>query len=344
MRSTSGSGPGQTWAIVLAAGEGTRLHSLTADKTGYPVPKQFCSMDGRASLLAQTLTRAAAVIAGERITTVVSPAHARFWQSSLVALLASNIVVQPANRGTAIGILLPALRIAKRDPDARIVILPSDHYVADEPILQSEIRRALNEIGHHSRGVALLGIEAEEPDSELGYIVPIRGTRTTFWDVLRFVEKPLATEARRLCEHGALWNSFILVCRVKNLVDLYMSRYAAVVETLRNTDLDDYAALSEVYHTLSTVDFSLQIATGQEQHLAVMPVPRCGWNDLGTPRRLAQTLLRHRRHILAPGRSGTDAGEPINLAGRLVQAHPDLAVDLLTKTALTGTGAEIASR
>jgi mannose-1-phosphate guanylyltransferase len=333
VRSTTSAGSGQAWAIVLAAGEGMRLRSLTADGAGNTVPKQFCSLDGRTSLLTHTLTRAAAVVARERISAIVAPTHRRYWQSSLSALPASNIVVQPANRGTAIGILLPALRIARHDPNANIVILPSDHYVADERVLEIAIRRALEEIGDHARGVALLGIEAEEPDAELGYVVPKAGTGATFGEVQRFVEKPPLVEARRLCANGALWNSFILVCRVQSLVKLYMPRCPDVVEILQDTDLGEYEVLSELYRELSPVDFSHQIATGQEEHLAVMSVPPCGWNDLGTPRRLAHTILRHREHITARTRSRLALENPIDLAERLLQAHPNYAADLLTGTA-----------
>ena len=80
------------------------------------------------------------------------------------------------------GILLPTLHIIARDRDAPILILPSDHYVADEPVLEEAMRAALREVGVHRRGVALMGIEADEPDPELGYIVAepgdIPGSRT----------------------------------------------------------------------------------------------------------------------------------------------------------------------
>jgi len=321
--STDDPGSGHAWAIVLAAGEGTRLSGLTADETGSPVPKQYCSLDGRTSLLALALKRATAVVPDRRTTCIVSPRHARFWQPALATLIAGNIVVQPAKRGTGIGMLLPALRIAKCDPDARIVILPSDHYVADERVLETALRQALNDIRDNTRGVALLGVEADEPDSELGYVVPTGRTRSIFQDVQRFVEKPSLAEAQRLCEDGALWNSFIVVCRVRSLIDLFMPRCAEIVEILLDADVGDYQALSEVYDALPAVDFSNDIATGQERCLSVLSVPRCGWNDLGTPRRLAQTLVRHEKQAL-PAAESCAGGGTINLAERLLQVHPGL--------------------
>lgn len=315
---------GHTWAIVLAAGSGTRLSSLTRDTAGAAVPKQFCSLDGESTLMEQTLVRAADVVGTQRVTAVVAPAHRRYWQPVLKDLPPGNIVVQPHNRGTAIGILLPALRIAARDPHARILILPSDHHVGDEGVLAQAMRTALEDIRQHPIGVALLGIEADEPDPELGYIVPHIVGHPRLRRVHRFAEKPPAHEAGRLIREGALWNSFILACRVTSLIDLLLQRCPDVVQTLQAVGSHDESVLEQLYRGFPNVDFSRHIAAGQEHRLAVVPVPRCGWNDLGTPHRLAQTLARWpgpgRRKAPAPSeRDGW-----INLANRLAQVHPAL--------------------
>ena len=68
-----------TWAIVLAAGEGTRLSTLTTDRAGVAVPKQYCSLLGGASLLEDALHRAAEVVPAEQVTTIVAQAHRRWW-------------------------------------------------------------------------------------------------------------------------------------------------------------------------------------------------------------------------------------------------------------------------
>jgi mannose-1-phosphate guanylyltransferase len=100
-----------------------------------------------------------------------------------------NIVVQPANRGTANGILLPLLYVAARDPEAWIVLLPSDHHVRDERALASALQSAVNALAARREHILLIGIPPEEADPDLGYIVP--GTREgAVWTVTRFVEKP----------------------------------------------------------------------------------------------------------------------------------------------------------
>jgi mannose-1-phosphate guanylyltransferase len=102
------------WALVLAAGEGSRLRALTTTN-GVAVPKQFCSLQGGPSLLQEALHRAEAVAPRTRICTIVAEQHRRWWQGPLWALPSQNIIVQPENRGTAAGLLLPLLHIEARD-------------------------------------------------------------------------------------------------------------------------------------------------------------------------------------------------------------------------------------
>ena len=306
---------GHTWAIVLAAGEGTRLSSLTRDRDGNVVPKQFCSLNGSVSLLHQTLARAATVVSRERVTVVVSPAHVQFWKPALRDVVPENIIVQPLNRGTAVGILLPTLNILARDPEACILILPSDHHVADESILENAMRQTIDDIRHHLAGVALLGIEAHETDPELGYIIPRVSRQTRLRSVQRFVEKPPTEEANRLRGEGALWNTFILVCRAQSLVELYRHSHPEVVHSLQTIALCNYAQLLQVYCEFPEIEFSRHVATGQEQRLAVMAVPQCGWSDLGTPRKLAQILIRSQKQRPAPATSlGKTPDGCLNLA------------------------------
>jgi len=77
---------GNTWALILAAGQGTRLSSLTTTDEGFAVPKQFCSLRGGASLLEETLSRAETVATRGHIVTVVAAEHRRWWKAPLWTL------------------------------------------------------------------------------------------------------------------------------------------------------------------------------------------------------------------------------------------------------------------
>lgn len=289
------------WSIVLAAGEGKRLQSLTKDAAGISTPKQFCSLFGGSTLLRDALRRAAAVSPPERVCTVVAAQHARWWRPELADLPVENVFVQPANRGTANGILLPLLHLAARDANAAVVLLPSDHHVHDERILADALRAAAGQVRRADGQIVLLGIRPDEADVELGYIVPddsdgdgncgLRG-------VARFIEKPAAPLADALVRHGALWNSFILTATVAALLRLFERKVPQIVANLRDVlQRDAYrtqggTALAALYATVQSLDFSRHLLDGAESSLRVRSVPPCGWSDLGTPRRVAATLRR----------------------------------------------------
>ena len=287
-----------TWAIVLAAGQGKRLSSLTADERGVAVPKQFCSLRGGSSLLRETLCRVAAVAPRQRICTVVAAEHRHWWQRELGDMPRENIIVQPADRGTAHGILLPLLHVERRDPQANILLLPSDHHVHDENTLASALRDALHHVAAQPRRLLMLGIEPDEADPELGYIVPGKLLGKALHSVARFVEKPPLDAAQELVQVGALWNAFIIAAHGHALLRLFALQLPENLAGMRRAlRCDRYsperpAALGEFYLRLQNIDFSQHLLPGAEALLRVLPVPACGWSDLGTPQRLAVTLQR----------------------------------------------------
>jgi mannose-1-phosphate guanylyltransferase len=284
------------WAIVLAGGEGSRLHGLTTDDSGITVPKQFCSLTGGQSLLVETLRRASSVAEPDHICVVVAAQHRRWWEPMLSEMPKSNIIVQPSNRGTGNGVLLPLLHILARDPSAHIVLLPSDHYVRDEPALASTLCQAVGALEDHPDQVLLLGMHPGDADPDLGYIVPGHNTGPNIYRVDRFVEKPSGAAARQLLDQGALWNALIIVARARALLALFMTRqpdvvanmYSAVAEDLRSSA--NTLATTTIYRDLPKIDFSSQILQGTETKLRLIEANRCGWSDLGTPKRLGEAL------------------------------------------------------
>jgi mannose-1-phosphate guanylyltransferase len=300
---------GHHWALVLAAGEGTRLQSLSRTAAGVVVPKQYCSLGG-ASLLHEALQRAATVVPAQRICTVVAEQHRKWWQD-LTAIPPHNIVVQPENRGTATGILLPLLQICHRDPAASVLVLPSDHYVRDEAALTAAAQRAMAQAERQDR-IVLLGLSPEQPDAELGYIVPAPGDANSARAVRQFVEKPSVTTAKRLIASGGLWNSFIFAARGQTLLRAFERSYPQLVAQLGSVAISGGAPLAECYRHLPMLDFSRDIVTQSLQDLSVIDVPHCGWSDLGTPSRVAEAVDRGLRYSDMP----RYAAGVVNLAAR----------------------------
>jgi mannose-1-phosphate guanylyltransferase len=287
-----------TWAVVLAGGDGNRLKELTTTAAGETIPKQFCSFQRNTCLLDDAIGRAAKVATSQHICSVVAAKHRHWWPESLSALPQQNIFVQPNNRGTAHGILLPLLLIQMRAPDAVVVMLPADHYVLDEATLARSLRIATNLATDNNHFVYLLGVEPERPDQELGYIVPSDRRRGVPANVTRFVEKPPMDIARELITDGALWNTFIFVGSVGALLRMFEGRYTPTIASMRNAIaptglvLVCSVGLEELYHDLETLDFSKDVLERHEQMLRVLRVPPCGWTDLGTPARVAETIKR----------------------------------------------------
>ncbi len=294
--------PGRPWALVLAAGEGSRVRELTRGADGVAVPKQFCSLGPGPSLLHLAQRRGARLASWERVVTVVAAEHERWWRPALAALPADNVVAQPANRGTAAGVLLPLLAIADRDPGSTVVVLPSDHFVGDEAVLRRALRRALAEVAAAPERVVLLGISPDEADPQLGWIVPGAGLGRRARRVERFVEKPAPPVATELMRDGGLWNSFILAAAAGTLLTLYERRLPALTSDLRRAvAAGDRTALADLYRTLDSADFSRDLMAGSEPLLTVLPVPACGWSDLGTPERVERCAERMDRPArLAP--------------------------------------------
>jgi len=270
---------------------------LTTTASGVAIPKQFCSLGGQESLLHDALRRARAVAGPERTCAIVAEHHRRWWQSLRLDIPASNLISQPRNRGTATGILLPLLHILRRDPAAALLVLPSDHYVRNEHALAASLQSAMLELQRDPGRVILLGITPEDADPELGYIVAEGGNGCAVGRVAEFVEKPDAAIARELIARGGLWNSFIFAASGDALLRAFEARCPDLVGEMRHivTSADSATArarLAQLYEELPALDFSRDVLQRSPELLRVMTVPPCGWSDLGTPRRVVQTVSR----------------------------------------------------
>jgi mannose-1-phosphate guanylyltransferase len=249
-------------------------------------------------MLRWALERACSVVPKDHVLTVVAEQHRRFWEPELSDLPLDNVVVQPRNRGTGAGLLLPLLRLCRhRDALARVLVLASDHYVEDEPTLRESLDLALDVRGRQSGRLLLLGMTPRDLDPDFGWIVPAprpcRGIRR----VAHFAEKPGLEGARLLMQRGALVNSLMLVAPGELILRLYEETLPGILRALLDgPNAPGPERLDEIYASIPTSDFSRDVLARSVRHLSVVPVARCGWSDLGTPERLRTFGIR------APGR------------------------------------------
>ena len=293
---------GQVWAVLLAAGDGSRVRDYTSGAAGEQVPKQFWAPRGRDSMLRWALSRALAIAPRERIVAVVAEQHRRWWKTDLDDLPSHNVVVQPANRGTTPGILLPVFEVLRRDERAVVVILPSDHFVAHEPVLREALISALRAVSLDAGRLVLLGMEPTGRETDCGWIVPadVGGCGLTR-PVAAFVEKPDRAAAQDLAHAGALLNSFILAARGDVLLRTCEPLAPHWLAGLRHwaARSERAALLAQLYAELAASDFSRDVLEQVPQRLRVLAVRGCGWSDLGVPERLVPFLLENEVPVMA---------------------------------------------
>jgi len=281
--------------IILAGGDGTRLSALTRRLAGDDRPKQFCRLIGDETLLEQTHRRARLVVAPERLLTVVTHHHERFYRAALAGTSPRAIVAQPANRGTAPAALYALLRLEHVAPGSPVAILPSDHHVSDDEAFMARVEGALETVAARPDAVVLLGIAPDRPETEYGWIEPaellLGEGPWPVYRVHRFWEKPSMPVAQRLERAGCLWNSFVIVARPATLSALIRRATPelfdafAPIRARLGTPWEEDAARA-VYGRLVSFDLSRHVFQAAPESLAVLPVTGVGWNDLGDPARV----------------------------------------------------------
>lgn len=281
------------WAVILAGGDGTRLRPLVQHLTGDARPKQFCRLFDGQTLLDQTRRRASLFIPAARQIVVVTRAHEPYYAELKQDLLPGRLVVQPQNRGTAPAIMLAALALCRLDGNAPMVVLPSDHDIADGRAFMGAVADASRAVEADRDAIVLLGIEARSAETEYGWIEPVLDAGPGPSPIRRFWEKPSTAQARVLLRRGCLWNSFVMIGRVQAF--LRLMDWLPEIATEFGQAMGGPAeaeALDQAYELLPTIGFSERVLAQAPDRFSVLRVKDVGWNDLGNPRRAAESARR----------------------------------------------------
>jgi mannose-1-phosphate guanylyltransferase len=279
------------WALVLAGGDGTRLQRLTRVIAGAPIPKQYCRIAGERSLLEATLGRITPLTGHAGTLVIVNQNHLPLARPQLSRVPEANVVVQPRNLDTGPGVLLGLLTLAGRDADATVAVFPSDHHVRNEAAFRRHVSHMCRLVEErYPERLALLGVGPDRPDSELGYIAPgarLVGCATAF-EVAAFHEKPARRAALEVIRRGGLWNSFVMVGRVRHLLALL--RQVRSADVARLEPLPAREALARCYDHLASWNFSRDFLAHVAPHLLVTRADDLGWSDWGTPEAIERTF------------------------------------------------------
>ena len=296
---------GSLWGLVLAAGDGRRLEDYVSELKGRALPKQFVNVIGRRSMLEHTFDRAEQLIPASRILAVVSQKHLTHTEAlkQIASRPAGTVVLQPENKDTGPGILLPLMHLYKRCPEAIVALFPSDHFVLEEERFMDHVELAAQAVARNPDRIVLLATEARSPETEFGYVVPCdEGGQLSFLGARRvahFAEKPDLDRARRLAAAGALWNTMVMVFKAKNLLNLIRALYPELYERFYGIldvlgESQEKARVKELYRNLKPLNFSKEIVQrvlaefpGTVYVLAMLDV---FWSDWGSPQRIMNAL------------------------------------------------------
>jgi mannose-1-phosphate guanylyltransferase len=203
-----------TYALILAGGSGTRFWPLSRDHK----PKQLLDLFGTGTLLAQTIARLDGLVPVENILILTNEKQVAAVREVAPQLPLENIIAEPAKRDTAPAVALGVGLIAARDPEAIMMVLPSDQLITNTEAYQSVMRDALT-IAGKCDGLITIGIKPTWPCPSYGYIE--RGERASItgldcenlpYEVKRFREKPSADLAEQfLAQGGFSWNAGMFV-------------------------------------------------------------------------------------------------------------------------------------
>ena len=293
------------FGIVLSGGDGTRLGDFVHRIRGDSLPKQYNNFTGKRSMLEHTLHRAETLIQAQRLFVVITRRHLKFDEvrRQIGSRPLGTVVIQPENKDTAPGVLLPLLYLSKQSPEAVLALFPSDHFIGEEDLFMCNVERAFRVVESDRSRIVLLGTEPYEPDPEYGYIIPGEEFEHGSFDCTKrvelFVEKPASQVAARIIRAGALWNTLVMVFKLETLLAAFQRRtpklyrsFQAIAEVIGTPD--EQPVLERVYRTLEPINFSKALLQSlpydDHQSLAVLPVPGVTWSDLGTPVRLSSAL------------------------------------------------------
>ena len=288
------------WSVVLAAGMGHRLSSLTGG-----MPKQFWRPAGSSSLLDETLTRLAPLCPAARTVIVVDNGHRGYVSAGPQYRNRGRVMFQPSDRGTAAGVLFGLLPVLAADPDAVVLLSPSDHGVGNPATFRRGISEAVTSV-QSSGGIVLLAVKPSSARADYGWITLGPGRRPDgMRSVDGFVEKPHAAAARRLLTSGAVWNTMVMVARIEDLVALSRVHVPEMAtKFLRAVAMPGDAHrlfLEALYPLLPVSDFSRDVLAPARGLLAYTWPSSMGWSDLGTPERLSEWLRTTPREALPAG-------------------------------------------
>nr|WP_269206800.1 mannose-1-phosphate guanylyltransferase [Clostridium botulinum] len=267
----------------MAGGKGTRLYPLSREKS----PKQFLKVINEKSFLRNTVDRISSIVDKQNTYVVTNKDYIDKIKDELSDINQDNIFIEPANKETATCIGLSAVKLLKKDKDATMVVLPSDHFINQEKLFVDTIKQAV-EIAERRRGLITIGIKPTRPETGYGYIqmgARINGNIPTF-KITRFTEKPNLEVAKDfLIDGNYLWNSGMFVWRadvyLREMQKYLPEMYESLMAIYKSVDSEqEEETINQQYELIDgiSVDFGIM----QKTRKAYVIKSEFQWDDIGS--------------------------------------------------------------
>lgn len=273
------------YAVLMAGGIGSRFWPVSTSE----FPKQFHDMLGSGDTLIQkTFQRLHTFVPAENILILTNERYKDLVLEQLPMIKEKQVVLEPAMRNTAPCILYAALKIQKTNPDAVMIVAPSDHWIENEEAFAKDVITCFTKC-ENSEVLCTLGIPPTFPNTGFGYIefdsdrIP---EETGLKKVLQFREKPDYDQAKEFITAGNfLWNAGIFMWNVNTIIrafkeyqqDQYQLFYNGL--SYYNTSKES-AFIKENYGKAKNISIDYAILE-RSQRIYVLPAS-FDWNDVGT--------------------------------------------------------------
>jgi len=286
----------------MAGGKGERFWP----KSRKNLPKQFLNLTGDKSLLQQTFIRINKIIDKGNIFIVTNADYEDLVYTQLPEIPEENIILEPVGRNTAPCIGLAAKYIYKRDKDATMVILPSDHLVGDEEKFLQVLEKGI-EVAEGTNNLVTIGIKPNRPETGYGYIeigkdeiASLQAPRNDsgngigVYNVERFVEKPNFEKAKEYLASGNyFWNSGMFIWKVSVILDKIKLHLPDLEKGLNLIEKDinsprEQETLRKLFPLLPSISVDYGVME-KDNNIKVIPGD-FGWDDLGSWRALGDIL------------------------------------------------------
>lgn len=270
------------YAILMAGGVGSRFWPVSTQD----FPKQFHDMLGTGDTLIQkTFQRLSHLIPQENIFILTNELYNDLVLEQLPMVTQRQVVLEPAMRNTAPCILYAALKIQKENPDAVMIVAPSDHWIEDEKTFSKNVQQAFD-FCQQNDALMTLGIQPTFPNTGFGYIEFDKTNDNTIKPVHQFREKPDYETAKSFISQGNfLWNAGIFMWSVKSVVEAFKKNQSVLFDLFEkgtscyNTESEkDFIAENYPKADNISVDYAIMESS---KNVYVLPA-EFDWNDLGT--------------------------------------------------------------